>query len=226
MRAAHPRARGLAREPLGPHHRGRPPTAACGATRGASGGRRCAPPTSCASTPTARSSKARGTSLPRCSCTPSCTARAPTRRSSCTTIPTTRRCSPRWASCPRSCTRTRASSTASSRSSTSTPGVEDASRASGSPTQVGDASGILLAHHGAIVTGADDRRGVLQGGHVRAHVPLHLRHRSRAGRDADGDPAPSTRAELEGRAAPEHAAGLLGRRGAPAPRATSPRCST
>ena len=53
MRAAHPRARGLAREPVGPHHRSRPTTAACGATRGASGGRRCAPPTSCASTPTA-----------------------------------------------------------------------------------------------------------------------------------------------------------------------------
>ena len=51
-----------------------------------------------------------------------------------------------------SCTRTRASSTASSRSSTSTRGVEDAKQGKWLAAKVGDASGILLAHHGAIVT--------------------------------------------------------------------------
>ena len=90
-------ARGLAGEPVGPHHVGARRDAACGATRGASGGRRRGPPTSCASTPTARSSRASGTSRPRSSSTPSCTARAPTPPSSCTTIRTTRRCSPAWA---------------------------------------------------------------------------------------------------------------------------------
>ena len=193
MRAAHPGARGLAREPLRPHHGRDATTAACGATRGASGGRRCAPPTSCASTPTARSSTARGTSRPPCSSTPSCTAPAPTPPSSCTTTRTTRRCSRRWASARRWCTRTRASSTASSRSSTSTAASRTRTTASGSRTQVGDASGILLAHHGAIVTAPTIAEACYKADDVRAHVPLHVRHargRAHARRDSAPTRAP------------------------------------
>ena len=121
---------------------------------------------------------------------------------------TTRRCSRRWASCRGSCTRTRASSTASSRSSTSTAGVEDADDG-----QVARGAGRRRERHPARAPRrdrhrADDRRGVLQGRHVRAHVPLHLRH-ARGRPHAAGDPGRRAR-RAEAAAAPEHAARRTG----------------
>ena len=77
------------------------------------------------------------------------------------------------------CTRTRASSTASSRSSTST--AASRTRTTGKWLA---AAGRRRERHPARAPRrdrhrADDRGGVLQGHHVRAHVPVHLRHARR-----------------------------------------------
>ena len=77
-----------------------------------------------------------------------------------------------------SCTRTRASSTASSRSSTSTAASRTRATGKWLAAQVGDASGILLAHHGAIVTAPTIAEACYKADDVRAHVPLHLRRAS------------------------------------------------
>ena len=226
MRAAHPRARGLAREPVGPHHVGDRTTAACGATRGASGGTRCAPPTSCASTPTARSSRASGTSRPRSSSTPSCTAPAPTPRSSCTTIRTTRRCSRRWASCRAIVHQNSCIFDGELAFVDEYGGVEDAER-----RQVARDAGRRRERHPARAPRrdrdrADDRRGVLQGGRRSSACAASPTTSLAAGRDAERDPAPSSARALKPLLRQNTPARVLGRRGAHAARATNPRCWT
>ena len=166
--------------------------------------------------------RASGTSRPPSSCTPSCTAPAPTRRSSCTTIPYYATLLAAMGEMPRMV-------------------HQNSCIFDGELAFVDEYGGVDDADAGQVARGAgrrrerdparaprrdrdrrDDRRGVLQGGHVRAHVPLHLRHPRGRPRRPTRSP-PSTRAELKAAAAAEHAARLLGRRGAPAARATNPR---
>ena len=226
VRAAHPRARGLAREPVGPHHVGHARRRHVVQPVGHLVGRGARVRHPAPRRRRQRSSRATGTSRPPCSSTPSCTAPAPTPRSSCTTIRTTRRCSRRWASCRAWCTRTRASSTTSSRSSTSTP-------ASTTPSD-----GKWLADAGRRRERdparaprrdrdrADDRRGVLQGRRRSSACAASPTTSSRPGARRSRCP-PEQRARaarpLLHQNTPQR---VLGRRGAHAARATSRRCST
>ena len=153
-------------------------------------GRGAAPPTSCASTPTATIVEGDWDVTPAVFIhTELHRARARRRASSCTTTRTTRRCSStmRRAAAHRAPElvhlRRRARVRRRVRAASRTP-----TTASGSPTQVGDASGDPARAPRRDRHRADDRGRVLQGGDVRAHVPVHLRHRSPPGRDAVGDP--------------------------------------
>ena len=213
-------ADGWQREHVRPHHVGDRRRRHVGATRGACGGTRCTRRDDHrASTPTATCSKAKWDVTPARPHPHRAAPRPPRRRGrSCTTIRTTRPCSRRSASCRGSCTRTRACSTASSRSSTSTRAIEGAAVGAELAEQVGDASGVLLANHGAIVTAPDDRGGVLQGGDVRAHVPAHLRL-LRAGREPRRARARDSARRCKALLRRRSAARVLGRRGAPAARA-------
>ena len=92
-------------------------------------------------------------------------------------------------------------------------GVEDAEQGSGSPTQVGDASGILLAHHGAIVTGTTIGEACYKAVTFERMCRFTYDILA-AGRTPDEIPADQRgRAEVD--AAPEHAARVLGRRRPP-----------
>ena len=125
----------------------------------------------------------------------------------------------RWASCRASCTRTRASSTVSSRSSTST--AASRTRADGQwLARPGRRRrrGILLAHHGAIVTAPTIADACYKAATFERMcrftydiLAVGPRRRSRS--------RPSNARALKPALAAEHAARVLGRRGATAARA-------
>ena len=133
----------------------------------------------------------------RSSCTPSCTGPAPTPRSIvhnhpyyATLLATMGEHAASW------CTRTRASSTASSRSSTSTAASRTPNDGKWLATQVGDASGILLAHHGAIVTAPTIAEACYKATTFERMCRFTYDTLA-AGRDADGDPGRRARASLK-----------------------------
>ena len=104
-------------------------------------------------------------------------------------------------------------------------GIEDANDGKWLAAQVGDASGILLAHHGAIVTAPTIAEACYKATTFERMCRFTYDTLA-AGRAPERDSRRRARATLKPAAAPEHAAGVLGRRGAPAARATNPRCST
>ena len=190
---------------------GRRPTAACGATRGASGGTRCAPPTSSRLDADGDDRRRRvgrdARRLPAHRAAPRARRRG-RRRAQPSVL--RRRCSSTMGELPRmvhqnSCIFD------GELAFVDEYGGRRATRttASGSPQQVGDASGILLAHHGAIVTGADRsaRRATRRSRSSACAASPTTRSRPAA---SPVEIPRRARAELKAAAAAEHAAARTG----------------